>query len=70
MLGAPVNCDECELKNARRMTYTQAKACINELDREGLEKLLKDYGEEVIKTAFGCGISPRELQAVCRWLER
>ena len=49
------------------MTYTQAKACINELDREGLEKLLKDYGEEVIKTAFGCGISPRELQAVCSW---
>jgi len=64
MIGAPANCDKCELKNT--MTYTQAKACINELDREGLEKLLKDYGEEVIKTAFGCGISPRELQAVCR----
>ena len=52
------------------MAYTQAKECINELGREGLEKLLKDYGKEVIKTAFGCGISPRELQAVCRWLER
>jgi len=52
------------------MTYRQVKKCINELDREGLEKLLKDYGEEVIKTAFECGVSPRELQAVCRGLER
>ncbi len=51
------------------MSYTQAKECINELDRGGLEKLLKDYGKEVIKTAFGCGVAPRELQAVCRWLE-
>ncbi len=48
------------------MTYTQAKECINELGREGLENLLRDYGREVIKTAFGCGISPTELQAVCR----
>lgn len=51
------------------MTYTQVKKYINELDREGLEKLLKGYGEEVIKTAFRCGVSPRELQAVCRWVE-
>ncbi len=52
------------------MIYTQTKKCINEIGREGLEKLLKDYGEKVIKTAFRCGISPRELQAVGRWVER
>ncbi len=52
------------------LTYTQAKEYINELGREGLEKLLRDYGKEVIKTAFRCGLSPRELQAVCRWVAR
>ncbi len=52
-----------------KMTYTQVKEYINELGREGLEKLLKDYGEEVIKTAFECGVSPRELRAVGKWME-
>ena len=51
------------------MTCIQAKEYINELGRERLEELLKDYGDEVIKTAFRCGISPRELQAVDRWLK-
>ncbi len=51
------------------MTYMQVKECINELGREGLEELLKDYGEKIIGTAFRCGISPRELQAVCRWIK-
>ncbi len=51
------------------ITYMQVKECINEVGREGLEELLKDYGEKIIGTAFRCGISPRELQAVCRWIK-
>lgn len=38
------------------MRYTQAKECINELGREGLEELLKEYGEDVIEAGIDCGI--------------
>ena len=44
------------------MTYTQAKEGINELGREGLEKLLEQYGEEVIEAAFDCDIPPGEIE--------
>ncbi len=51
------------------LIYTQTKECINKLEREGFKKLLRDFGEEVVKTAFECGVSPRELQAIGRWLK-
>ncbi len=30
---------------------------------------LKDFGEEVVKIAFECGVLPAELQAIGKWLK-
>ena len=44
------------------MTYTQAKECIQELGREGLEKLINQYGGDVIKAAFACDIPVEHIE--------
>jgi len=38
------------------MTYTEVKDCIQTLGREGLEELIDQHGEEVIKAGLECGI--------------
>jgi len=44
------------------MNYTQTKDIINEVGRERLEKLLDEYGEEIIEAAIGCDISPENIE--------
>lgn len=44
------------------MTYSQAKECINDLGRDGLEELIKSYGEEVIEAALECDIQPGDIE--------
>lgn len=44
------------------MTYTQAKECIKELDRSGLEDLIESLSEEVIEAALSLGISPDNIE--------
>lgn len=44
------------------MTYTQAKECIKELDRSGLEQLIESLGEDVIEAALSLGIAPDDIE--------
>lgn len=44
------------------LTYTEAKQCINELDRSGLEDLIESLGAEVIKAALYLGIDPGNIE--------
>ena len=43
------------------MTYTQAKECLQDIDRSELEDLLKTYGEEVIEAALESDIPPHNI---------
>lgn len=43
------------------LTYTQTKECIKELDRSGLEDLIKQYSEEVIEAAFACDVPVSDI---------
>jgi len=44
------------------LTYTQAKQCIKDLGRGGLEDLIKQYGEDVIVSAFDCDVQPADIE--------
>ena len=44
------------------LTYTQAKRCIKDLSRAGLEDLIKQYSEEIIESAFDCDIQPSDIE--------
>lgn len=44
------------------LTYSEAKECIKELDRRGLEKLIDRLGEEVVKAGLSLGISPSDIE--------
>ena len=43
------------------LTYSQAKECIKELDRKGLEELIEQYDEDVVEAALSLGISPSTI---------
>lgn len=44
------------------LTYTQVKECIEEIGRDGLEKLIEQYNEEMIEAAFECDIQPYGIE--------
>jgi len=44
------------------MTYSEAKTVIEEIDRNGLEELIDQYGEEVIQAALACDVSPGDIE--------
>jgi len=44
------------------LTYSQAKQCIKDLGRSNFEDLIKQYGEEVIQSAFACDINPSDIE--------
>ncbi len=44
------------------LTLTEAKQCIKELDRDGLEKLIDQYSEDVVKAAIECGINLDDIE--------
>lgn len=44
------------------MKYSEAKACINELGRDGLEDLIESLGEEVVEAALSLGIDPSNIE--------
>jgi len=44
------------------LTYTEAKECIKELDRTGLESLIESLGEEVVEAGLRLGISPETIE--------
>lgn len=44
------------------LTYSQAKQCINDLGRDGLEKLIDLYDEDVIEAAFACDVQPSDIE--------
>lgn len=43
------------------LTLAQAKEAIKELDRDGLESLIADKGEEVIEAALECGVNLSDI---------
>ena len=43
------------------LTYSEAKQCLQALDRRGVEDLLKQYGEDVIKGALECDVQPEDI---------
>ena len=43
------------------LTYSEAKQCIEALDRDGLEELIDQYGEDVIKAALACDVQPSDI---------
>jgi antirestriction protein len=44
------------------MKYSEAKECVKELGREGLEELIKRLGEEAVQAGLSLGISPDDLE--------
>jgi len=44
------------------LTYTEAKQCIKELDRSGLEDLIESLGAEVVKAGLALGIDPSNIE--------
>ena len=44
------------------MTYTEAKECVQELGRDGLEELIKRMGEEGVQAALSLGIDPENIE--------
>jgi len=44
------------------LTYTETKRCIEELDRRGLEDLIKQCGEDVIKAGLACDVEPSNIE--------
>mgnify|MGYP001607601915 CR=1 FL=1 len=44
------------------LTYSEAKACLQAVERSGLEDLLERYGEDVIKAALECGVEPEQIE--------
>lgn len=44
------------------LTYSQAKECIKDLDRSGLEDLIERMGEGVVEAGLSCGISPGDIE--------
>jgi len=43
------------------LTLTQAKECIKDLGRDGLENLIQERDEEIIVAALECGINPSDI---------
>lgn len=43
------------------MKYSEAKECIQVLDRSGFEDLIDQYGVDVIEAAIYLGISPSDI---------
>lgn len=44
------------------LTYSQAKECIKDLDRSGLESLIESLGEEVVEAALTLDIPPADIE--------
>lgn len=44
------------------LTYSQAKECIEALDRSGLEELIERLGEEVVGAALSLGINASDIE--------
>lgn len=44
------------------LTYSEAKQCIQDLERSGFEDLLKQCGEDVIKAALECDVQPSDIE--------
>ena len=44
------------------MTYTQAKECIQELGRKGLEELIDRCSVKVIEAALECDITAENIE--------
>ena len=40
------------------LTFSQVKECIVDLDRDGLESLIDDYGEDIVEAGLLCDIEP------------
>jgi antirestriction protein len=44
------------------MKYSEAKACINDIGRDGLEDLIESLGEEVVEAGLALGIDPSNIE--------
>lgn len=44
------------------LTYSQAKECIEALDRSGLEELIERYSEDVVEAALACDVRPSDIE--------